>query len=75
MAAKPGSKQEKVNRSSPALSRAKLGDMVAELVTQVNVLTAAYNVLVAKLNADAGVTDTNYATVVATPIKDMETRT
>ena len=74
MAAAKGSRQEKVNKSSPAMSKAKLGDVVAELVTQVNILTAAQNVLVAKLNADAGVTDVNYATVASTPIVGMETR-
>lgn len=74
MAATPGSKQEKVNKMNPAASRAKLGDTVAELVAQVNILTAAHNVLVAKLNADAGVTDTNYATVAATTIKTLEQR-
>lgn len=74
MAATPGSKQEKVNKMAPAASKAKLGDTVAELVDQVNALTAAYNTLVAKLNLDAGVTDTNYAAVAATTIKTLEQR-
>jgi hypothetical protein len=74
MTATRGSRQEKVNKSMPALSKAKLGDVIAELTAQVNVLTAAHNVLVAKLNLDAGVTDTNYAAVAATPIVSMEAR-
>lgn len=74
MAATPGSKQEKVNKSSPAANKAKLGDAVAELIAQVNILTAAHNTMVAKMNADAGITDTNYATVAATPIASLESR-
>jgi hypothetical protein len=77
MAAKPGSRQDKVNKSSVALSRAKLGDVVAELVAQVNANTAKHNALVAKLDLDAGVTDTNYTALTGTPatvIKDMESR-
>lgn len=74
MAATPGSKQDKINRMAPAASKAKLGDTVAELVDQVNALTAANAVLVAKLNLDAGVTDTNYAAVTQTTIKTLEQR-
>jgi hypothetical protein len=77
MTAARGSRQEKVNKSSPALSKAKLGDVVAELVAQVNALTTAHNAMAAKLDADAGVTDTNYTAltgVSATAIKDMESR-
>lgn len=74
MAAVKGSRQEKVNKSSPAMNKAKAGDVIAELTAQVNILTAAHNVLVAKLNADAGVTDVNYAAVAATPIVSMENR-
>jgi hypothetical protein len=40
------------------------GDLVQvlyDLQTQFNTLRAEYDVLVAKLNADAGVTDANYA--------------
>lgn len=74
MAATPGSKQDRVNRMNPAANKAKVGDTVAELVDQVNILTAAYNTLVAKMNLDAGITDTNYAAVAATPIKTLEQR-
>lgn len=77
MAATPGTNQEKVNKSSPAMSKAKLGDVVAELVAQVNTLSTNYNAVLAKLDADAGVTDTNYTStraVPATAIKGLETR-
>jgi hypothetical protein len=77
MGAKAGSRQEKVNKSSPAMSRAKVGDVVAELVAQVNAITAKHNALAAKLDADAGVTDTNYGALTGVPvttIKDMESR-
>lgn len=73
----PGSKQEKINKSSPAMSKAKMGDVIAELITQVNALTVASNARGAKLDLDAGVTDTNYAAltaVPATPIKSLEAR-
>lgn len=77
MAATPGTNQEKINKASPANAKAKLGDVVAELVAQVNTLTTSYNALLAKMDADVGVTDTNYTStraVPATAIKGLETR-
>lgn len=77
MGAVPGTNQEKINKASPANAKAKLGDAVAELVAQMNTLTTNYNALLAKLDADAGVTDTNYVAtraVPATAIKGLETR-
>jgi hypothetical protein len=41
-----------------------LGSDVAQLVTQVNNLTTNLRILTAKLDLDAGVTDTNYAALV-----------
>ena len=43
-----------LNRSSPIADDVKLGDLL-------NTLIANHNALCAKLDADAGVTDTNYA--------------
>ena len=46
-------------------------DLVAALenmVTAINALRADHNTLIAKLNADAGVTDTNYATSTASTV-------
>lgn len=61
MATKGGSQtsnQDKLNRSMPAAKDAKLGDILNDLIT-------AHNALLAKLDADAGVTDTNYASTLA----------
>lgn len=77
MAATPGTNQEKLNKASPVNAKAKLGDVVAELVTQLNAVTTSYNALLVKLDADVGVTDTNYSStraVSATAIKGLETR-
>lgn len=77
MAATPGSKQEKINKLAPAAYDAKLGDAVAELIAQVNAITTKHNALLAKLDADAGVTDTNYAATQAVPstaLKTLEAR-
>ena len=54
--------QARLNNSSPAANDVGLGDIVNELINTVNTLRADHNTLAAKLNADAGVTDTNYAT-------------
>lgn len=49
-----GNLQDELNRMNPAASHAKLGDLLAEIITK-------QNALVAKLDLDAGVTDTNYS--------------
>lgn len=75
--AKPGTNQDRLNRSSPSDAKAKTGDVLADLVAQVNALTTAHNALTAKLDADAGVTDTNYTSltgVTAKTIVDLENR-
>lgn len=43
-----------LNRMSPTAAKAKIGDIIDELVT-------AHNALLTKLDADAGVTSTDYA--------------
>ena len=51
-----------LDRMAPATRDAKLGTKLNELITQ-------HNALCAKLDADAGVTDTNYAaTLGITPL-------
>lgn len=45
---------DELNRSSPIAHDVKLGSKLDELITK-------HNLLLAKLDADAGVTDTNYA--------------
>lgn len=49
-----GNLQEELNRMNPAAGHAKLGDLLTEII-------AKYNALAVKLDADAGVTDTNYS--------------
>ena len=45
-----------LNRAMPANARVQLGDVIDELITK-------HNAAMAKLDADAGVTDTNYTTL------------
>lgn len=75
--ARTGSRQDIINKTTPGTAKAKLGDIVAELTAQVNALTTAHNAMAAKLDADAGVTDTTYVSltgVTATAIVSMENR-
>lgn len=59
-----GNLQDELNRMNPASAHAKLGDLLAEVITK-------HNALVAKLDADVGVTDTTYTSLLAiTPLKD-----
>lgn len=51
------------------MNQGDLYAVVSNLTDAVNALIANYNTLVAKLNADAGVTDTNYAVTTATTVK------
>lgn len=76
-AAKSGTRQDMLNKTTPGTAKVKLGDIIAELTSQVNALTTAHNALTAKLDADAGVTDTNYTSltgVTATTVVSMENR-
>lgn len=57
----PFTVQQKLNRMTPAATEAGLGDILNDLITAVNLGISDHNTLIAKLNLDAGVTDTNYA--------------
>lgn len=46
--------KDELNRMNPAAAHVKLGDVLDELI-------AKHNAAMAKLDADAGVTDTNYS--------------
>lgn len=62
---------------NPAAANAKLGSVVQELITAYNDLATKHNALLAKLDADAGITDTNYAALVSavqTDIADIDER-
>lgn len=59
-----GNLQDELNRMNPAAGHAKLGDLLVEIITK-------HNALAAKLDADAGVTDTSYAaTLKITPLAE-----
>ncbi len=60
-----GTVQSQLNRMNPAAADAKLGDVLNDLITK-------FNAALAKLDADTGVTDTNYAARLAVP--GIETR-
>lgn len=49
-----GNLKDELNRCMPAASHAKLGDLLDEMIVK-------HNALAAKLDADVGVTDVNYA--------------
>jgi len=55
--------KDRLNRMSPAAQRASLGDVLYDTINLANALRAAHNGLVAKLDLDAGVTDTNYTSL------------
>lgn len=57
--------KEQLNRSSPAAADAQLGTTLTDVITSLNALLA-------KLDADAGVTDTNYSSTLK--VKDLESR-
>lgn len=48
-----GNLVDELNRCMPAAAHSKLGSLLEEIITK-------HNALVAKLDADAGVTDTNF---------------
>jgi len=59
-----GNLQDELNRMNPAAGHAKLGDLLNEIITK-------HNALATKLDSDAGVTDTNYSSLLKiTPLKD-----
>ena len=68
--------QDKLNRCMPIAHDVMLGDLPQEVVTAYNDLKTKYNALLAKLDADAGVTDTNYAATLAesTTLTDINDR-
>ena len=53
MSAEKRNLKDELNRSMPAAAHAKLGDLLDDIITK-------HNALLAKLDADVGVTDTNY---------------
>ena len=68
--------KDQLNRCMPAAGKAKLGNVLTDLITQHNALVVKFNALLAKLDADGGVTDTNYAATegVTATVTDIESR-
>jgi len=52
--------QERLNHAMPAMADVQMGDLLQEVLDAYNDLATKYNAVLAKLDADAGVTDTNY---------------
>ncbi len=50
--------QDRLNRMNPSADDVQLGDLLQELITN-------QNAILAKLDADAGITDTDYASTLA----------
>ncbi len=57
--------------SGNGLSQGDLATFLTNVVTLVNELKTDYNLVLAKLDADAGVTDTNYAATRAVAAADL----
>ena len=71
------SNQDNLNRASPVNDDIKMGDLLAEVLASYNDLATKYNLLLAKLDGDAGVTDVNYASTLAATdasLKSLEER-
>lgn len=66
--------EDVLNRAMPAFQRAFFGTVFYELIETTNKQNAVIKALVAKLNADAGVTDTNYTAASLVDIKKPEDR-
>jgi hypothetical protein len=69
--------QDELNRLAPAAAHGGLGDIIYDLITAVNANITALKAIAAKLDADTGVTDTNYAstnTASLATIKTLVTR-
>lgn len=61
----PLTPQQKLNKITPGAAEVGLGDILNDLIT-------SHNALAAKLDQDAGVTDTNYASL--TGVAPLSTR-
>jgi hypothetical protein len=68
-----GNVQDELNRCMPAAAHGKLGDVLNDLLTAYNDLAAKHNALLAKLDADAGVADTNYAATQSASYTSLKT--
>ena len=70
-------KADILNRSMPAAHKVMLGDLLNQIIAAYNDLATKHNALLAKLDADAGVTDTNYTALLSeasTALLDLNSR-
>jgi hypothetical protein len=70
-------KQDILNRSMPAAFKVQLGSTLDEVITAYNDLATKHNTLLAKLDADAGVTGTDYVatqSATSTALKTLNDR-
>ena len=58
---------DELNRGSRAAARVKMGSLLNDLIFSNNALRLALVALLAKLDADAGVTDVNYTSTATVP--------
>ncbi len=63
-----GTVRDVLNRCMPVAKYVRLGDLLDHLVTNVNALQVSHLALTAKMDLDAGITDTNYASL-TNPVK------
>ena len=64
---------DELNRAMPANANAKVGNLLNDLITAVNANTTAIKAVAAKLDADGGVTDTNYASTLTASLATIKT--
>ncbi len=60
--------RDHLNRMAPAAADAKLGDIIYDLIKAHEAQETRMAALLAKLDADSGVTDTDYASTLGGPI-------
>lgn len=70
----PFTNRHKLNNSTPAAREVSLGLIVEQLLDKSIEQQAVIATLVAKLNADAGVTDTNYVGVATAALTTLASR-
>lgn len=63
--------QHRLNKAYPTAADIKLGDTLQEIIAAYNDLATKFNAVLAKLDADVGVTDTNYAATQAATSTDL----
>lgn len=63
-----------LTRALPAFGMAKFGALIYDMIDAINRQNAVLKTIVTKLNADAGVADTNYTAATLVDVKKPEDR-